>query len=62
VDIRVKAGDSVSRGDPLVIIEAMKMEHTVVAPAAGRVGALHFRAGDMVQEGVELLRLDAGVS
>jgi 3-methylcrotonyl-CoA carboxylase alpha subunit len=37
----------------------MKMEHTIVAPAAGRIGAVHFQAGDMVDEGVELLVLQA---
>ncbi|MBI1731471.1 MAG: acetyl/propionyl/methylcrotonyl-CoA carboxylase subunit alpha [Gammaproteobacteria bacterium] len=59
VDIRVKPGDKVQRGDTLVIIEAMKMEHAVTAPAAGQVGTVHFQAGDMVNEGVELLVLDA---
>jgi 3-methylcrotonyl-CoA carboxylase alpha subunit len=59
VDVRVRAGDRVERGAALVVIEAMKMEHTIVAPAAGRIGAVHFQAGDMVDEGVELLVLQA---
>jgi len=58
VDVRVRAGDSVRRGDTLVIIEAMKMEHAVIAPVEGKVTALHFHAGDMVNEGVELLVLE----
>ena len=60
VEVRVRAGDTVQRGDTLVIIEAMKMEHAVIAPTDGKIAALHFQAGDMVNEGVELLVLDAG--
>ena len=62
VEIRARAGDSVQRGDTLVIIEAMKMEHAVIAPADGKVAALHFQTGDMVDEGVELLRLEGTTS
>jgi 3-methylcrotonyl-CoA carboxylase alpha subunit len=38
-------------------MEAMKMEHTVTAPAAGTVAAVHCAVGDQVREGAELLRL-----
>jgi 3-methylcrotonyl-CoA carboxylase alpha subunit len=41
-----------------MIIEAMKMEHTVVAPADGVVQAVHFASGERVEEGVELLELE----
>ena len=45
-------------GAPLMILEAMKMEHTIVAPAAGVVAAVHYRAGDRVAEGAALVDLD----
>ena len=53
----VKAGDVVRRGEPLIIIEAMKMEHTVAAPVDGTVEAVGFAVGDLVEEGAELIAL-----
>jgi 3-methylcrotonyl-CoA carboxylase alpha subunit len=53
-----KVGDSVERGAPLLILEAMKMEHTIAAPAAGVVKAFLFAAGDQVEEGVELVKFE----
>ncbi len=58
VAVMVKAGDNVKRGAPLMILEAMKMEHTIAAPAAGVVAAVHYRAGDRVKEGADLVDLD----
>ncbi len=55
VAIQVSEGDFVSRGTPLIVLEAMKMEHNISAPADGRVVALFFKHGDLVDEGVELL-------
>jgi 3-methylcrotonyl-CoA carboxylase alpha subunit len=55
VNVLVKEGEKVKAGAPLVVIEAMKMEHTVTAPLDGTVTALHYAAGDMIDEGVELL-------
>ncbi len=52
-----RAGDKVSRGQPLAVMEAMKMEHTISAPRDGLVEELLFAAGDQVAEGAELLRL-----
>jgi 3-methylcrotonyl-CoA carboxylase alpha subunit len=43
----------------LMVIEAMKMEHTITAPYAGTVQTLHFAAGDRVPEGSALLELSA---
>ena len=51
----VQAGDSVSAGDVLLIMEAMKMEHTIRAPVDGVVKAFHFQAGDLVDGGAQLL-------
>jgi 3-methylcrotonyl-CoA carboxylase alpha subunit len=53
----VGAGDAVRRGEPLMIIEAMKMEHTVTAPIEGTVEAVRFAVGDLVEEGAELIAL-----
>ncbi len=58
VALRVKAGDAVTRGQPLVILEAMKMEHTIIAPADGIVAELRYAAGDQVDEGAELVVLE----
>jgi 3-methylcrotonyl-CoA carboxylase alpha subunit len=59
VAVLVKAGDAVTKGAPLLILEAMKMEHTVIAPAAGTVSAVHYRQGDQVSEGVDLIDVAA---
>jgi len=52
-----KPGDRVTRGQPLAVLEAMKMEHTITAPRDGQVEELLYAAGDQVGEGGELLRL-----
>jgi 3-methylcrotonyl-CoA carboxylase alpha subunit len=52
-------GTEVRRGQPLMVIEAMKMEHTVTAPADGVVEAVRFGIGDQVEEGVELITVAA---
>ena len=57
VSVAVALGDSVSTGQILMVIEAMKMEHAIIAPAVGTVNAVHFADGDQVDEGVELLDL-----
>jgi 3-methylcrotonyl-CoA carboxylase alpha subunit len=54
-----KPGDSVKQGQPLAVLEAMKMEHTITAPRDGTVEELLYSAGDQVGEGGELLRLRA---
>ncbi|MEJ8823910.1 acetyl/propionyl/methylcrotonyl-CoA carboxylase subunit alpha [Variovorax humicola] len=59
VSFAVKAGDKVLKGQPLAVMEAMKMEHTIAAPADGTVEELMFAPGDQVAEGNELLRLAA---
>ena len=59
VSFAVKAGDKVSRGQPLAVMEAMKMEHTIAAPADGTVEELMFSPGEQVTEGDELLRMAA---
>ncbi len=55
IAVLVNAGDAVARGAPLLILEAMKMEHTIAAPAAGTVTRVHYRQGEQVREGVVLI-------
>ena len=55
VALLVESGQPVEKGTPLVVVEAMKMEHTLSAPAAGAVEAFHFKVGDAVAQGDELL-------
>lgn len=55
VALVAEPGQRVEKGAPLMVLEAMKMECTIHAPAAGRVQSFHFAAGDQVSEGVELL-------
>jgi len=57
VSFAVKAGDKVSKGQPLAVMEAMKMEHTIAAPADGTVQELLYAPGDQVNEGAELLKI-----
>ncbi len=59
VAFRVVVGDTVKKGQPLAVIEAMKIEHTIHAPADGVVSELLFAAGDLVADGDELLRLES---
>jgi 3-methylcrotonyl-CoA carboxylase alpha subunit len=52
-------GEQVKRGQPLAVMEAMKMEHTLAAPSDGIVRALRFAAGEQVAEGEALLDFEA---
>ena len=49
LDIKVQAGQSVKKGDVLVILEAMKMENEIVAPCDGKVTGVNVRKGDSVE-------------
>jgi 3-methylcrotonyl-CoA carboxylase alpha subunit len=55
--VNVQEGQAVAAGEVLMVIEAMKMEHSITAPYEGVVGAIHFARGDRVPEGSELLEL-----
>jgi len=59
VSVLVNAGDKVSKNQPLVIMEAMKMEHTIKAPNDGTIDDIYFQVGDMVDGGAELLAFSA---
>ncbi|WP_461534835.1 acetyl/propionyl/methylcrotonyl-CoA carboxylase subunit alpha [Spongorhabdus nitratireducens] len=55
VEVLAKAGTEVTQDTPLVIMEAMKMEHTIRAPANGVVTAIHFNAGEQVEQNAVLI-------
>lgn len=55
--ILARPGDVVKKGAPLVVLEAMKMEHQIVAPFDGVVHAVNCVEGEMVQPGVELVSM-----
>ena len=55
IRVMTVAGAAVEAGEPLLVLEAMKMEHTIAAPGDGIVGAVRFRAGDQVEEGAQLV-------
>ncbi|HWZ62859.1 MAG TPA: biotin carboxylase N-terminal domain-containing protein [Steroidobacteraceae bacterium] len=57
VSVPVAVGQKVAAGEVLMVIEAMKMEHTISAPYAGTVKAIHFARGDRVPEASQLLEL-----
>jgi 3-methylcrotonyl-CoA carboxylase alpha subunit len=59
IAILVGTGDRVQKDAPLLILEAMKMEHTIRAPARGRIARILCRVGEQVGEGVELIELEA---
>jgi len=59
VRVMVEAGAIVTRGQALMVVEAMKMEHTIAAHSDGVVKQVRFRAGDSVAEGVELIAFEA---
>jgi acetyl/propionyl-CoA carboxylase alpha subunit len=56
VDIRVEPGQAVQKGDPLLVLEAMKMENILKAPADGTVGSIKVNLRDNVQKGQVLVQ------
>ncbi|MBI1920024.1 MAG: acetyl/propionyl/methylcrotonyl-CoA carboxylase subunit alpha [Geobacter sp.] len=57
VAVMVEPGEKVEKGRPLMVLEAMKMEHTITAPREGLVARLNFAVGSLVSEGAELLAM-----
>jgi biotin carboxyl carrier protein len=62
VAVLAKPGDAVSQGSALIVLEAMKMEHTLAAPAALRVSAVHVAKGAQVAPGQLLMEFEPGES
>ncbi len=59
---QVQPGALVSAGELLLVLEAMKMEHEVLAPSAGRLSEVFFLAGEQVQAGAQLALIEASAS
>ena len=59
VAVLAAKGQQVKKGDPLVIMEAMKMEHTISAPSDGQVEEVLYQVGDQVADGAPLLAFEA---
>jgi biotin carboxyl carrier protein len=59
VEINVKVGDTVTQGQVVAAVEAMKAKHDVKAPCAGRVSAVHAAIGNEVSAGKPILSIEA---
>lgn len=59
VRIAVSEGDTVDKGDPLLVLEAMKMENELKAESAGSISSVHVAEGDAVTKGQLLIEIDA---
>ncbi len=59
IAVHVSAGQTVEKGVPLIVLEAMKMEHTLKAGHAGKIDHVGCKPGDQIREGQELLRFAA---
>ena len=57
VEVMVSEGQQVKKGDALLVLEAMKIEHIIAAPHDGTVQSLHYHEGELVEEGMQLLVL-----
>jgi geranyl-CoA carboxylase alpha subunit len=55
--VAIRAGDNVKAGQPLIVLEAMKMEHALTAPRDGAIAALHVAEGEQVAPGKLLIEL-----
>ncbi len=58
VKVQVHDGDSVEQRQVLVILSAMKMEHTIAAPYAGKVRHVHYQEGDVVKGGAVIVEME----
>ncbi len=57
ISVLAKEGDSVQKGDLLMVLEAMKMEHKILAPQSGKIEKIFFKEGERVRQEVELLKM-----
>jgi biotin carboxyl carrier protein len=58
LDIRVQVGDQVEKGDPLILLEAMKMENVLKAEGAGKVASIEVTKGQNVEKGLLMLKFE----
>lgn len=57
LELKVKVGDQIQKGQEIAVFESMKMEVPLVASQAGKITALHKKSGDFVNEGEAVLEL-----
>ena len=57
ISVSVSVEDAVTKGQPVVVLESMKMENTITSPVDGTVSAVHVAAGDSVQHGQTLVEM-----
>lgn len=60
IEVHVKPGDTVKKGEAVITMEAMKLQHTLHAPQDGVVEEVHYAVGAQVHEGVLLVRFEEG--
>jgi len=58
LDITATEGQVIKKGDPLVILEAMKMENTLNAPNSGKIKSVHISKGESVEKGTLLIKME----
>lgn len=58
MSLKVAVGDAVQKDQELFVMEALKMENTIVAPEAGRVKAIHVQDGDDVETGAGVMEIE----
>ena len=58
LDVKVSAGDTVAKGQVIMILEAMKMENDIVAPQDGTIATINAAAGDSVESGAVLATMN----
>ncbi|HUL01136.1 MAG TPA: biotin/lipoyl-containing protein [Nitrospirota bacterium] len=58
ISVKVKVGDSVKKGQELLIMEALKMQNAIRTPGDGVVKEIHVKAGDPVQTGAPLVTVE----
>ena len=58
ISVSVSVEDAVTKGQPVVVLESMKMENTITSPVDGTVSAVHVAAGDSVQHGQTLVEIE----
>lgn len=58
LDIKISEGDEVSEGDPLLVLEAMKMENVIKAPGEGKVKNVHVKVSDPVEKNAVLVEFE----
>ncbi|RLA61860.1 MAG: acetyl-CoA carboxylase biotin carboxyl carrier protein subunit [Epsilonproteobacteria bacterium] len=58
ITVLVKSGDVVKKGDTLLIMEAMKMEHAIKASKDGKVIKVFFEEGEQIEGGIELVEME----